>query len=85
MSVSARDGASCFDDHIADARLERDALRRRVLVLEAALARIGREAELPARRPETSFVAVHRIASVVRQSLTPARGREDSGTSGRAA
>ena len=69
MSVSARYDVSCFHDHIADLRIERDALRTRVLLLEAALACIGREAELPSRRPETSFVAVHRIASVVRQSL----------------
>jgi hypothetical protein len=69
MSVSARYDASCFNDHIADLRLERDALKTRVRILESALACIGREAELPSRRPETSFIAVHRIASVVRQSL----------------
>lgn len=69
MSVSIRYDASCFNDHIADLRIERDALQTRVRILEAALACIGREAELPSRRPETSFIAVHRIASVVRQVL----------------
>lgn len=69
MTVSARYDASCLNDHIADLRLERDALKTRVRILESALACIGREAELPSRRPETSFIAVHRIASVVRQSL----------------
>jgi hypothetical protein len=69
MSVSARYDASSFNDPVNDLRLERDSLRTRVRILEAALTCIGREAELPSRRPETSFIAVHRIASVVRQSL----------------
>lgn len=56
-------------DHDLDARLERDGLRNRVRVLEAALVCIGREAELPLTCPETSFIAVHRIASVARQTL----------------
>lgn len=50
-------------------RSQRDALRTRVLVLEAALACISRETELPVMRPETSFIAVNRIASVARQAL----------------
>jgi hypothetical protein len=69
MNLSIRNDASCFAEPVADLRVERDALKTRVRILESALACIGREAELPSRRPETSFIAVHRIASVVRQSL----------------
>lgn len=69
MSVSGCYETSGFDDPGADACAQRDALSTRVRILESALACIGREAELPSRRPETSFIAVRRIASVVRQSL----------------
>ena len=52
-------------------RAERDALLTRVRILEAALACIGRECDLPDLQPELSFVAVQRIGSVVRQALAP--------------
>ncbi len=52
-------------------RAERDALLTRVRILEASLACIGRECDLPDTRPELSFVAVQRIGSVVRQALAP--------------
>lgn len=48
---------------------ERDALSTRVLILEAALACIEREAEIPRTIPELSFFAVQRISSVARQAL----------------
>jgi hypothetical protein len=48
---------------------ERDALMTRVLILEAALACIEREAEVPRTIPELSFFAVQRISSVARQAL----------------
>lgn len=69
MSAPNRNHAVSLDYSMAELRFERDALRTRVRILESALACIGREAELPSRVPETSFIAVHRIASVVRQSL----------------
>jgi hypothetical protein len=48
---------------------ESDARRTRILILEAALACIGREAQLAEDHPELSFFAAQRIAAVVRQSL----------------
>lgn len=48
---------------------ERDALMTRVLILEASLACIEREAEVPRTLPELSFFTVQRISSVARQAL----------------
>jgi hypothetical protein len=56
------------DDERAERR-ECDALRTRVCILEAALASIAREAEVAQREPEVSFLAIHRIASVARQTI----------------
>ena len=53
------------DDNAA----EIDALSTRILILEAALECIAREAELADRQPDLSFLTVRRIASVVRQTL----------------
>ena len=50
---------------------ECDALRRRVSVLEAALARIARETEPAFQCPEVSFVTLHRIAFVARSLAHP--------------
>ena len=55
-------------------RAERDALQTRVRILEASLACIEREADVPQTRPELSFIAVQRIGSVARQAI--ARDRE---------
>jgi hypothetical protein len=51
---------------------ERDALMTRVLILEASLACIEREAEVPRTLPELSFFTVQRISSVARQALADA-------------
>ena len=51
---------------------ERDALMTRVLSLEASLACIEREAEIPRTLPELSFFTVQRISSVARQALAHA-------------
>jgi hypothetical protein len=51
---------------------ERDALMTRVLILEASLACIEREAEIPRTLPELSFFTVQRISSVARQALADA-------------
>lgn len=50
-------------------RAERDALLTRVRILEASLACIERESDVPQLRPELSFMAVQRIGSVARQAL----------------
>ncbi len=50
---------------------ECDALRMRVSVLEAALARIARETEPAFQCPEVSFVTLHRIAFVARSLAHP--------------
>jgi hypothetical protein len=56
-------------DPITSLRAERDALQTRVRILEASLACIGRESDVPQLRPELSFMAVQRIGSVARQAL----------------
>lgn len=56
-------------DRLAHTRTECDALRTRVSVLEAALARIARETEPAFQCPEVSFVTIHRIAFVARRSI----------------
>ena len=61
-----------------DTRRERDALRTRICILEAALAFIERETELTMTRPETSFVTMCRVAAIARQALAaPAERRSD--------
>jgi len=71
MNGSARHDESRIARRDLDPRMERDALRTRVRILESALACIGREAQVPLKHPETSFMVVHRIASVVRQAVEP--------------
>ena len=61
---------------------ERDALVTRVLILEAALACIEREAEVPRTMPELSFFAVQRISSVARQALARVEAVEPPPRSG---
>ena len=54
---------------LSDSRAtERDALRTRICILEAALACVERETAVALATPEISFVAVNRIASVARQA-----------------
>ncbi len=57
---------------------ERDALRTRICILEAALSSIARETALATRVPEVSFLAIHRIASVTRQTIGDAGEDEES-------
>jgi hypothetical protein len=54
-------------------RCDRDALYTRVLILEAALACIARESELPSADAGASLVAAQRIGAIARQALQPAR------------
>ncbi len=56
-------------DRPVHTRTECDALRTRVSVLEAALARIARETEPAFQCPEVSFVTIHRIAFVARRTI----------------
>jgi hypothetical protein len=62
-------GAQMARDAESELRSKRDALRTRVLILEAALACIDREAEISRDRPDASFTAVQRIGAIVRQVL----------------
>lgn len=48
---------------------ERDALATRVRILEAALAGIGREAELALTEPGVAFLVTRRVATLARQSV----------------
>ncbi len=63
------DDISDFDASDDELRAERDALLTRVRILEASLACIERESDVPQHRPELSFMAVQRIGSVARQAL----------------
>jgi len=63
-------------DSTVSLRIERDALQTRVLILEATLACITRESEVPQRHPELAFMAVQRIGSVARQALERDRAQD---------
>jgi hypothetical protein len=69
MNASLRKNIFEITDPISSLRNERDALQTRVRILEASLACIGRESDVPQLWPELSFIAVQRIGSVARQAL----------------
>ncbi|HSO35513.1 MAG TPA: hypothetical protein VLT33_23450 [Labilithrix sp.] len=69
MNASRRSDVRLVEEPIDSLRAERDALLTRVKILEASLACIERESDVPRIRPELSFMAVQRIGSVARQAL----------------
>jgi hypothetical protein len=53
----------------ADTRTDRDALRTRVLILEAALRCVENEADRAIEDPELLLTSMCRIAAIARQSV----------------